>query len=238
MASLVVASMVCDNDFPVEPLICSGVVVLTVCWSVKGGVGTSVVAAALALRTAASGVESLLVDLDGDQPAILGLPQPAGPGVGDWLSAGGDVPVDALGELESHVTDRLSLLHLGDPSGLDLADRLDVLGAVLAGSSRPVVVDAGSTSAANRWWVRHGQSLLILRPCYLGLRRAGRVAPGSEVVVVDEPGRALTIADVSTATGAELRCRIPWDPAVARAVDAGILASRMPRSLRAIGVAA
>ncbi len=210
---------------------------LTVCWSVKGGVGTSVVAAALALRTAASGVDSLLVDLDGDQPAILGSPQPTGPGVGDWLAAGGEVPVDALAELESHVTDRLSLLHLGDASGLGLADRLDLLGGVLAGSSRPVIVDAGSTAVADPWWARRGQSLLVMRPCYLALRRVGRLSPGVEVVVVDEPGRALSITDVSAATGAEIRCRIPWDPAVARAVDAGILTSRMPRSLRAIGVA-
>ncbi len=210
---------------------------LTVCWSVKGGVGTSVVAAALALRTAASGTDSLLVDLDGDQPAILGLASLPGPGVGDWLVAGSDVPVDALAELETEVVDRLSLLHLGDPSGLVFTDRLDVLGAVLAGSSRSVIVDAGVTAAGGRWWARHGRSLLVLRPCYLGLRRAGRLAAGSDVVVIDEPGRALTVADVSAATGAKIRCRLAWDPAIARAVDAGILANRMPRSLRALGVA-
>lgn len=45
---------------------------LVVCWLPKGGVGTSVVAAALALRAAADGTETLLVDLAGDQPAILG----------------------------------------------------------------------------------------------------------------------------------------------------------------------
>ena len=109
--------------------------------------------------------------------------------------------------------------------------------AVLAGSSRTVVVDAGATAAGGRWWAHHGRSLLVLRPCYLGLRRAGRTAAGCDVVVIDEPGRALTVADVRTATGANLRCCLPWDPAVARAVDAGILTSRMPRSLRALGVA-
>jgi len=210
--------------------------VLTVCWSVKGGVGTSVVAAALALRTAASGVETLLVDLDGDQPSILGLAAPPGPGVGGWLAAGHEVPVDVLGELETEVADRLSLLPLGDSAGLAFVDRLDVLGAVLAGSSRAVIVDAGTTAAGGRWWAHHGRSLLVMRPCYLGLRRVGRVAGGCDVVVIDEPGRALTVADVSAATGANLHCRLPWDPAIARAVDAGILTSRMPRSLRALGV--
>jgi len=212
--------------------------VLTVCWSPKGGVGTSVVAASLAVRTAASGTQTLLVDLDGDQPSILGQPDPSGPGVVDWLAAGSEVPVDALVELESDVVDHLSLLHKGNSTDALSVDRLAVLAAVLAGSSRRVIVDAGRTSDQGQWWSASGGSMLVIRPCYLGLRRVGRVSSGCEVVVVDEPGRALTVADVNTATGATLRCRLPWDPAVARAVDAGILASRMPRSLRVLGEAA
>ncbi len=208
---------------------------LTVCWSPKGGVGTSVVAAALAIRTAMSGVDTLLVDLDGDQPSILGLAPPAGPGVGDWLAAGREVPVDALAELETDVVDHLALLHLGNPHGVGEGDRLEVLAAVLAGSSRSTIVDAGRSPDRGRWWAACAQSVLVIRPCYLGLRRVGRVGSDCEVVVIDEPGRALTVADVGAATGANLRCRLPWDPAVARAVDAGILASRMPRSLRALG---
>ena len=50
---------------------------LIACCSTKGGVGTSVVAAALALllgRTADQGV--VLADLAGDGPAVLGLPEP------------------------------------------------------------------------------------------------------------------------------------------------------------------
>ena len=42
---------------------------LTVCWSAKGGSGTTVVAAAFALG---SSIDSLLVDLDGELPAALG----------------------------------------------------------------------------------------------------------------------------------------------------------------------
>jgi len=212
--------------------------VLTVCWSPKGGVGTSVVASALAIRTAASGVDTLLVDLDGDQPSILGLATPTGPGVGDWLTAGGEVPVDALAELETDVVDHLALLHRGDPTGGGFTDRLEVLATVLAGSSRSTIVDAGRSPDHGRWWASCGRSVLVIRPCYLGLRRVGRVSSDCEVVVIDEPGRALTVADVGAATGANLRCRLPWDPAVARAVDAGILTSRMPRSLRALGEAA
>nr|MBO2501138.1 hypothetical protein [Thermoanaerobacterales bacterium] len=61
---------------------------LVACWSVKGGVGTSVVAASLALllaRDAAPG--AVLADLAGDAPAVLGLPEPAGPGVAGLIDA-------------------------------------------------------------------------------------------------------------------------------------------------------
>ena len=85
---------------------------LTVCWSPKGGSGTSVVAAALAVQTAAAGRECLLVDLAGDQPAILGLPSTDGQGLTDWLTAP-DVPVDALRSLELPVADRLRILPRG-----------------------------------------------------------------------------------------------------------------------------
>ena len=46
---------------------------VTVCWAAKGGSGTTVVAATLALSCP---TESLLVDLDGELPAVLGLPRP------------------------------------------------------------------------------------------------------------------------------------------------------------------
>src|SRR5437588_715537 len=70
------------------------------CWSVKGGSGTTVISAALALSLAAAGHDVLLADLAGDLPAALGIPEPDGPGLADWLGAGPDVPGDALGRLE------------------------------------------------------------------------------------------------------------------------------------------
>nr|MBA3268215.1 hypothetical protein [Acidimicrobiia bacterium] len=54
---------------------------LIACWSPKGGSGTTVVATALGLILAGSEGSSLLVDLAGDVPATLGLPEPAGPGL-------------------------------------------------------------------------------------------------------------------------------------------------------------
>ena len=57
---------------------------LTVCWSAKGGSGTTVVAAALALG---SPTDSLLIDLDGELPAALGVPEPSGQGLSDWFAS-------------------------------------------------------------------------------------------------------------------------------------------------------
>ena len=77
---------------------------LTCCWSVKGGSGTTVVAASLGLLAASAPAGALLVDLAGDIPAALGLPQPAGPGVRDWLSADAGVEADAIEHLSEPAT--------------------------------------------------------------------------------------------------------------------------------------
>ncbi len=201
-----------------------------VCWSPKGGVGTSVVAAALAVSAARRGERTVLVDLDGDQPALLGTAVPGGEGVGEWVAAGDDVPLDALAELEVDVDANLRLLPRGTGSIAE-PDRLALLASVLAGAGRTVVVDAGGTWAL-RWWGARARSVLVLRNCYLAARRVGRSGPATELVVVEEPGRALRSHDIEAATGATLRCRLPLDPAVARAVDAGTFVSRLPRSLR------
>lgn len=208
-----------------------------ICWSPKGGSGTSVVAAALALDRAADAEETLLVDLDGDQPAVLGVAG-ADAGVADWLAAP-DVPVDALVALERPVGDRLRLLGRGraDLSQPD-PDRLELMAGVLAVSSRTVVVDAGPT-ARYRWWGGVGGTVVVvLRPCYLGSRRLialGGLADDEVLVVVEEDGRVLRAGDVASALDARWMVRSSWDPAVARAVDAGLLVTRMPRSLRRLG---
>ena len=60
---------------------------MIVCWSVKGGSGTTVVASTLALVHAAqSSRGALIVDLAGDVPAVLGLAEPTGIGASEWLA--------------------------------------------------------------------------------------------------------------------------------------------------------
>lgn len=209
---------------------------LVACWSVKGGAGTTVVAAALALvlaRSSPSG--ALLADLAGDAPAVLGLPEPDGPGIGGWLGAGPDVPADALVRLEFDAGSGLHLLPSGSSPISGDADRGDVLAALLAVDGRPVVADCGrlersEVGVALAAGATH--SLLVTRACYLALRRATNapVRP-SGVILLTEPGRALGRSDVEQVVGAPVRAEIAVDPAIARAVDAGVLGARLPRGL-------
>ena len=51
------------------------------------------------------------------------------------------------------------------------------------------------------------------------------------VVLVSEPGRSMGRADVEDLLGVPVRAELELDEAVARSVDAGLLATRLPRSL-------
>jgi hypothetical protein len=207
--------------------------VLVACWSSKGGAGTTVVAAALALllaRRTQGG--ALAADLAGDLPAALGLVEPDGPGLADWLAAGEAAPVDALARLEVPACDGLALLARG--TGPLSEARAEVLATLLAADPRPVVVDCGALPAGAALTVAAGatRSILVTRACYLGLRRALTVPlRPSEVVLLTEPGRALSRLDVEDCLGAPVSAEVSVDPQVARAVDAGLLATRLPRGL-------
>jgi hypothetical protein len=79
----------------------------------------------------------------------------------------------------------------------------------------------------------------VTRPCYLALDRARRspITPTS-VVVVDEPGRSLRRSDLERSVGAPVVAVVPWDPRIARAVDAGLLRyRRLPRPLLGVSAA-
>jgi MinD-like ATPase involved in chromosome partitioning or flagellar assembly len=206
---------------------------LIACWSSKGGAGTTVVAAVLALvGSERDGRGTLLADLAGDLPAVLGAAEPEGPGLAGWLAAGDDVPVDALGRLEQVVAPGVHLLARG--VGPLAPDRADVLSALLAADGRSVVADCGTdpVGAARAVVAAADRSVLVTRACFVSLRRAmeAPVRP-SAVVLVAEPGRSLTRHDVATCLGVPVVAVVEVDPAVARAVDAGLLASRLPRRL-------
>ena len=205
------------------------------CWSAKGGAGTTVVAAALAVllrRRSPDG--SLLVDLAGDVPTVLGVPDdPSAPGVADWLRGGALVPADGLARIERAAGHGLAIVPRG--SGELVHDRAHALAALLAADHRAVVVDAGvvdGDGVAATVASAVETSLLVSRPCFLSLRRAiaAPVRPSGVVLVVEE-GRALVATDVEAALGVPVCAQVMVTPHVARAVDAGVLLARLPRSL-------
>jgi MinD-like ATPase involved in chromosome partitioning or flagellar assembly len=212
--------------------------VLIACWSPKGGSGTTVVSVALSLVLAAGEPSgALLADLDGDAPAALGIPDPSGLGLADWLAADNDVPGDALEHLELEAAPGLRIVPAGAPSaGAPAFDRAGALAAAFASDPRPVVADCGRANSGAPLTVASGAgvSLLVLRPCYLAIRRAlaAPIRP-SGVVLVTERDRALGPRDVEQVLGAPVLTVLGVEPSVARAIDAGLLARRMPRPLAA-----
>jgi hypothetical protein len=218
--------------------------VLLACWSPKGGAGTTVVAAALGLvlarlRDADGGV--LLVDLAGDLPLALGLTVPDGPGLAQWLAAAPEVPADAIGRIEVPVAPGLALLHRGAGPLPAAGGAGALLASVLAAEPRTVVADCGRLDTADTGpaaavgaevVAAAGRSLVVLRPCFLALRRAiAAPARADGVVLVDEPGRSIGRRDVESTVGAPVVARVRVTDQIARAVDAGLLACKLPRSL-------
>ena len=210
---------------------------LVACWSVKGGSGTTVVATSLAMVMARDCAEAVtFVDLAGDAPAVFGVAEPRGPGASDWASAGDDLPAAALGALASPVREGLRMVHRGRmpipaPSGERLAVAIASLGATVVdcGQLGDDRVDSGAASSVAAGAT---QSLLVMRPCFLSLRAAlgAPIRPSAVVLVVDQR-RALGRADVEDVLGVPVRAEVPWDPAVARAVDAGLLSTALPSPL-------
>jgi hypothetical protein len=75
------------------------------------------------------------------------------------------------------------------------------------------------------WWV--------LRPCFLAFRRASCLSRPDHLIVIHEPGRSIGTSDICQSLGVDLdnTTTIEVDAAVARTVDAGLIASHQPRSM-------
>jgi MinD superfamily P-loop ATPase len=200
---------------------------MILCWAAKGGSGTTVVACALALASARA-QPTTLVDLSGDCATALGMDEPNGPGVVDWLASPTAGPAD-LARLALVIRDEVCLIPRGDADPPH--DQWGRLAAVLGGSGN-VIIDAGTGLPPQALHDAADRSLLITRPCFIAIRRAQRLTiRPTGIVLVDEPGRALTVRDVEHALGVPVVAEVRLDPAVARAVDAGLLIARLPASL-------
>ncbi len=143
----------------------------TTLWSTKGGSGTSVVAAALAVARGEKHHPTLLVDLDGAAGDLLDA-DCSGPGVADWLNADGHPPVDVIERLAVNVTSSLLVMPRGEGLLAD-AERARLLAQLLARHDGPVIIDCGTVAAprpgvATACYEQSTQALLVVRPCYLG----------------------------------------------------------------------
>ena len=199
----------------------------TLCWSPKGGSGTTVTAATIALAASTA----TLVDLGGDAPGVLGLGT-GSEGVLDWMRSGAEP--DRLDDLAVDIDTSHHLWPTGR-AGAVPARRWSVLANYLA-ERTDVIVDAGTTRRPPAPLLQRAQRrLMILRPCYLALRAASEagVTPDG-IIVINEAGRALSSNDVQGCLGVQVVAEVMVDPSVARAVDAGLLTCRSPRSLAPI----
>jgi cellulose biosynthesis protein BcsQ len=220
--------------------------VLVALWSPKGGSGTSVLAAAASIVVARAPNGAVrLADLDGDQPAIFGLGVEPSVGLLDWLDAGVGAPTDALDRLTVEVMPGLALLPRGGSERVLAPVAAAEAGAALAVGLRdgavPTLADCGrAAEPATRALVEVADvAVVVVRGCYLSMRRALR-APAlrrtSGIVLVEEPERSLAEKDVTRVLGLPVLARVPYRTGAFRAVDAGVLTTRLPESLgRAAG---
>ena len=210
-----------------------GEAMFTICWSCKGGSGTSVVAAALAAVSALT-TPTILVDLAGDQPALLGLTTPE-QGISEWMSNKMQLE---FGDLLMKCGRNLSVAARG---GELLPDHnsgdWNYLSRALSqihDQAINIVVDAGISSVSKTLWEVADTNYLIIRPCYLALRKAveqNRSTTG--VILITGGDRVLTRRDVQSVLKTEVVAEIALDPEIARRVDSGLLHSRIPPALSA-----
>ncbi len=208
-------------------------------YSAKGGSGVSVLACALALE-AAQDRSVLLIDWCGDAADILSVPDLPPEGVRDWCRADPSVDGEAVDQLARPVTDTLRLLGPGatDPTQPADAGRIAALSDAALRSASLVIVDLGAIPPAqisDQAVVASvsDRATLVVRACYLNLRRATRVpVEPTDVVEITEPGRSLKTVDIEGVLKRPVDLRIAEDPLVARAVDMGLSVSRAPWAIR------
>jgi hypothetical protein len=111
----------------------------------------------------------------------------------------------------------------------------DGTGVIALGQAPVTVEDCGILTLANN---PSGQipAVLVTNACYLALRAA--LAAGVEnfagIVLVHEKGRSLNAQDIEAVLGLPVLAVVDRDPAIARAIDAGLLATRLPRKLATV----
>ena len=191
---------------------------VTVVAGAKGGQGCTTIAAVLAVLAAHSNYPTLLLDTQGDAAPTLGVSDPP--------------PTSTLTEAIANAAEPCRGLRVATLAGDRIdAEAITAISELVAAGHR-VIVDTGTDhDVLHRFDPLLPQRLLVTRPCYLALRRAvGVPFVPDHVVLIAEHQRALTERDVSLALALPVTS-VPYDPSIARAIDAGLLAARLPRCL-------
>ena len=206
----------------------------TILSSPKGGTGTSVVAASLAIVSSSSS-PTLLVDLSGDQAAILGLPQPP-IGLSDWANG---MTYREFDEIISLCHDNLYLAPTGtfdfETLNANAWDKFLRALSLKHSEGYNIIVDLGRADIPLALRKIVDTCYLVTRPCYLALRRAVDLETAfSGVIVVNEPDRVLTSRDVESVLKLKCVAEIPYTSEISRRVDSGLLKSRLPMALQSV----
>lgn len=205
-------------------------------WSPKGGSGTSVVAAALALE-AAQGGPVRMIDLEGDQPAIFGLAADPEVGIGNWLRGPVSTDAGALDSLLCPAPGGVAVIG----RGVESIDEVDSsagarLAMVLRDAPELSVADLGTarTPVGRALGELADVAIVVVRGCYLALRRSVHdplVARATGLVVFEHPERPLRAREVADVLQRPVLASVPDRADIARAVDAGVLPTRPPVAL-------
>ncbi|CAB4662977.1 unannotated protein [freshwater metagenome] len=198
----------------------------TLFMSPKGGNCTTVTASAFSLMSAIRGTNTLLIDLCGDVPAAIGIAEPHGPGINDWLHEDNIGDPQQMVLLGTPVIPGLVVVHRG-ARFVDGEPRWKALAQAISELPHDVIIDAGTTYVPEALTTAMGSVSMVVKPCYLSLRRASRLPRPSNVFVIKEDNRALTVKDVGNVLGVPIAAEIPYEAAISRAVDAGLLPARV-----------
>jgi hypothetical protein len=176
--------------------------------------------------SAIHGTNTLLIDLCGDVPAAIGMAEPQGPGINDWLDEDNSGDPQQLVLLGTPVIPGLVVVHRG-ARFVNGEPRWESLANAISELPHDVIIDAGTTFVPDALTTAMTDVSMVVKPCYLSLRRASRLPRPSNVYVVKEENRALTVKDVGNVLGVPIAAEIPYEAAISRAVDAGLLPARV-----------
>ncbi len=208
--------------------------VVLVFWSVKGGSGTTVVTAIAALLSANAGVETIVTGVDDDLAVMLSLQPTEGPGLRQWLQSSESVSPQALQKLLVSAGPNLDLL----PAGDDWNSRAKGRDGLRHAFDEKLIVDAGivdQNSSTTSLINEATHSLVVMKPCFLAVKRAASSKVRRDgIVLVEEPGRVIDRRDIEDVLGVPIVATLAWDSSIARSVDAGRLATKIPHAARGL----